>query len=992
MTRDRLKTLSILLFAAALVALLFFVAVPYEAKAETVENIYLYVGEEPNDTLSFSYGTYTYKVGTYQGRLNNEGPLVTLVDPDTKKVIAEKGKKYYADGSEVFVAYGENASSAPSYPGRVCFEIIVKTKNISLTLSASDLSKTYGESKKIVKETTQDDKTLIVTFTSAGLTASAPAREYNDLKTSSVTCGGEDVSDEYNVTPKMTVGDGLAAAIFTVNKMSVPLAYNANVPFNNFRSAGEGESIVSVEQAGANEETLTAYFRFKEEADRAKTWLTIGENYDIECYEYIVRDKDGQTVSSENYTVTGSGTLHAVSGPITLYQGEKAAYSGRADCVRLDLADFTYTYLDPFISSYESLLVFTGIRVYDALVDIRCSVESEEGAIPCGTYALTLLGVEQEGFDELTLDEDFSMVVTPYVLKYKGKDECQYGYGSFKKEVKVPVAADSEDVYTFSLSATIAKGLSVGDSVAYSEAPVFSKEDPNVALEYSEARVVIVKRSDGVAFRAADDLSAVYYRAPYTVCTLTLTEDGHTTVLSSDHVEFEYSRNGGETFTLGSPTVVGTYKIKCSVKDDSEYTTEAVIYDLTILPRPVLVVYKVASVTKKYGETFLFSSGTMNLESIHPYDTANGTADRSEDYRKANETLSIFSAISCAGAAASAEIGAYPIVVSQVSGNYDVKAILLKAGETESAQLTVVKSDAPPAVTLEPSYSGRAITLSASEGPALLQIAEKADFSDSSEILSQEGTASFSNRTYGKTYYVRACFADEAHYTKNGDWSEKSIAIPFPALTVELKADSVTDTQATFTARRLDNAVSYVVEHRVSATGAWKEGLTVEGLTPGVSQKVYFRAKAGSVVGQESSLSVKTLGAKVDKDAVSVSYDRETGSLTVTSSAELEMRLFSATGDLLLDWTTENVLKDIPRDSEYILQVRNAADGDLVEATSISIDTYRKGPFTFLAYLSDGFLIWIGVPELIALAVVVTLFVRSKKKIDSRLVGGKNEK
>ena len=1005
-TRDLLRKMSVVLFAAALVALLFFVCIPVEAQAESDYVIPLTFDTIPPSDLYIQKGDNTFLVKYFKGRKDNSGELVDLVDKDTKKVKVGKGS-YYADGSEVAVAYdlnsGEEIVDGPVYTGRIVFK--VDGRSLSTPLSAEVLSKEYGDGSRsaIVWEKTENENTIVVTFESEGLAATAVPGTY-PLSVKSVTSGGVNVMDEYTVTPK--VGNTTATATLTVTAkpLTVSFAEEQSVPFNNFIMAGETESVACVETSGVNGEIVTAYFRLTE-ADRGKTVLSVGEQYTVEYFKHTVRDGEGDPVSADYYSVTADlssvSTVRAVSGPITLYQGDVTAYAGRADCVQFDISDFTYTYLDEFVSSYDNILRFEDVQLYDGVVvDLRCSIVCDKSVIPCGTYALTLLGVEQEGFDEVALASGFSMIVVPRVLRYSGTKECQYGYKTFQTDVKVS-DPDSETEYTFTLSASIVDGTAVGESVAYSGTSAVSKEDTGILLDYSEARVSIVRRSDGVSFRAADDLSAVYYHAAYTVGTLTLTENGKMTTLPSDDIEYSYSINGG-AYTSGLPRVVGTYKVKSTLRSTSSYIAEEAIFDLVIVPCPVLAVYRVERASKRYGETYRFASETMLLTNLYFYNVGSGTPDRTRDYRAApyNETVSAISAITCAGAAASAELGSYPVTVSLKTGNFDVKAILLydKSTTIETSMLTVVQGIRPPTTSVTAKVgtgkNDRVIDVTVASAPAIVQISEKSDFSVKNEVSTSDGNASFKNRKYGQVYYVRACLTDAVRYeNENGEWSEvKTVSVSLPAPTVTLVEGSITDTTAEFTASAISNAANYVLEYRVGSSGRWTEGLEVAGLTPGAKQTVYFRAKAASVTGQETSVSLTALCAPVKEDAVSVSYDRETGALTITSDAAVEMRLLSKSGEVITDWTSERVLDGVPRDAEYILQVRNAVDGENSVITEIETDTYRKGPFTILTYLSDWFLVWIGGLLVVMLVVIAILFARVKRNMDRRLLGGKDEK
>ena len=164
-TRDLLRKISVVLLWAALVALLFFVFIPFEADAETPPpEIPLTFDTVPPLDLIITKGNNAFLVKYFKGRLDDVGELVSLVDGGTHKVNAAKGY-YYVDGSEVLVACDVNTGAeipeGPVYEGRVCFH--VEGRSLLTPLAAETLTKMYGDDSRstIVWEKVENENTIV---------------------------------------------------------------------------------------------------------------------------------------------------------------------------------------------------------------------------------------------------------------------------------------------------------------------------------------------------------------------------------------------------------------------------------------------------------------------------------------------------------------------------------------------------------------------------------------------------------------------------------------------------------------------------------------------------------------------------------------------------------------------------------------------------------------------------------------------------------------
>lgn len=984
MSRSFLRRCTILVMAVAFAVLLFFVTLPRTARADTDVNVdeisvNLTFGEKPPKEPVRSKNGVSFIVKNYliKGEFGEDIPLL---DGSGNVSYAPSDTPYQVSASVAIVecdsAGNEITPSSVGFLGKVFFSISGATLNVPL--ATEDLRKEYGadltETPLSVEIGTGSDK-LTVTFASEGFAPTADARaEGYALNAVSVIKGEDtDVTAYYTVIPQKAGTTEKAKIVVFPKALNAAFSEDPTIPFN------EPNKSIPLALGGANGEAVTCSFVLTGEA--IPQTLSIGDLYALALDDFVV--SGGTSPKKSNYEVTAPGEpkARAVAGEVILTQSAEtvAAHAGDSRYVYLDVTDFTFTYHSPFVLLYGGELVFEDVEIYPSVfVTLHCTIERAEGAaIPCGTYPLAL--TDENG---IFLDAGFSLVVTPLVLTYSEESACQYKYPAFAKDVE-------KDGYTFRLEATTAEA-SVGALVPYAASEVASKEDPNVRLDCSAARVRIVKRTDGVSFKAAGDLTNVYYRDAFTVCVAVLTV-GETVTTLEETIRYEYRPKGTSAYISGLPETPGEYEIRSTLASDLYAAATDGAYELTIVKCPVLVVFNVTTAEKAYGETFLFTE-KLSLAAIYRYDAATGQADRTTDYHRASNDIPLGSNnVASTGASATAALGTYPITFSISTDYYDVRKLVLYQTKTkeETEVLTVVKGLRPPKATITVRQDDRTVFVTGEERSTLcVELAETETFASPQTITSQTGEARFTNQTYGQVYYARARVTDPAHYEEDGEWSDvASLGVRFPALSVQVS--SVTDSQAVFTAREIEDAVPYVVEHKVGS-GAWREGLTAEGLTPDTEHTLSFRAKAGGVTGETVTLTVKTLCAAIEESSISVSYDRAATTLTVSVGVAAEYRLLTREGEALTEWSAESVLADVPRDGEYILQVRNAAEGELGAITSIELDTYRpKEPLTAKVVLSDWFLLFIAAAVVIALVIITLLFARSKKKADRRAIGGK---
>ena len=999
----------------ACAALLFFVFVPTVAHAENIGEIHVYLqynAEPSNDVKAPSRignSSKYFKITNFSYYDSSDYSYHSLLGSDNKVAVkpAVDSVVYRADASVVAVACdatGNALEDGTVLTGTVYFEVL----GPQLTATLSRITKEYGD---VLEKPIWKKDNITVTFASDGLAATAvPSGDYPLTKESVVKNKDEedpeDVTDIYTITAKMpTLTDPAkteTAKVFVEpKKISVAFATQENVIFNSYTIPNEEDCVAMLEVDGVNDEILTCYFRLTAE-DRAKTSLEIGKEYQTEIYKYTVRNAENEEVPTEYYDVSlaedGITTVRAITGPITLYQTENELYEGKSDYCRLDPSLFTFSYLDPFVKSYDGeKLIFPNILLYGETVELTFSVvDGEAGVLPVGEHKLSFVRADKDEFNDITLAEDnFYLVINDRILDYTKAGEYQYGLPS------VSVEAVFDDVrYTFTLRVDTDAYFVGATDAKYIEDKVASDQDAHVFLDCSKVHPQITKRSDGVSFRSTEEISMHYLSAAPIISSLVL--DGDEITSEAGHIEYYYSTDGGETFTSqpGLPSSVGEYVIKTKLSEDSYYIATPTTTKLTIEKLPVILVYEVTKVKKSYGELFAFSSNspkTARLDGIYAYDEESGRSGNNLVERSDIVSSAQGFGITSDGTAEDAEIGEYPLKHTLTSNCFEIRKLFLREinSSEETEVFTVVKGEFPPKpqITCSLSGSGRVLEVrSSANGSVLVQVSKEESFSAKEEATLNKGVASFVKRLYGQVYYVRARVSDSAHYEKDGEWCDsQAVEVPFPALTIA--RESVGVTEAIFSAEKLpaESAVSYVVEYKVGINGSWKEGLTVQGLVPGKEQNVYFRARAGAVVGAEREMTVTTLTTAVSENDVEISYDRDKMELSAKTAASVEMRLLSRSGDIVFDWTEGELFSDVPRDGEYILQIRNKADGEDSLLTEIAIDTHRIEPVTIKTVLADAFLLFIACFAVIGLVIVVIFFVRVKKKMDKAL-GGKHGK
>ena len=936
-----------------------------------------------------SYGENKYyKIVSYNVELQG-GAIVSLLTDG--RVSASPGTYYLSAADNVAECDGSGnlILGGDTFDGTI--KIKVQKNVLPITVAGTSLQKTYGDTVTGVswdfKEETDRDGTIQITFASDGFAASAHVGEY-PVTAASVTQGGEDKTALYEI--KLYPEEGPEGVTFTVNPKEVEftLATASTVPFNSYRLA-DGESVVTTTASGVNGEELTAYYRLKEAVENV---LTIGERYKVEAFRYEVASSQ----STASYSLSDASDYDpaflytadeviAGNGNIVLFQDASLIAERQGDYSYF-YYPITYEYLDPVVANYLDD-IWVVADYYGKELTLHCvSATAPQGVLPCGSYPVTLSYASCQGINDVDFEGDITVTVTKRTLAYAGEDSAEIALQDFfVKRVSLPF---NNANYAFDLTADLT-GCAVGDEIPYTS--FVSLTDQNFEVSFAGAKVVITKRSTGVSIVPLVG-ATVPYGDRYDFAALYLDHGLPTERLLDEEVICEYSASGSTARREGLPTEIGAYTVYCSVVSDLYAVAECAV-SLRIVARPVAAYYQITSATKVYGQSFDFKNN-VQLIALYDYDEATHTVDRSGGI-PLTDGLVGGAILTSSGADASMTVGEYDFDYSGAVTSQKIRiaaAYVVDISTNEIAEkFTVVKANAPAAPAFTTQVNGRELKV-ISSGNIRGELSLKSDYSNAKKQNSATGTVTFTQLTYGAVYYLRVCVEDETNYKSSSPWSSEVKAIPFakPDVAVsELHSEKVIVTAS------MKNAASgYIIQHRVGASGAWKDGMEVTGLKPDTQYTLCFRAKNDATAGEEFSFAVKTLRAPVDKDQLAVEFDRDLGTLSVTSAVErLEYRLLSSTGEPLSEeWSDTCEFADLEKDTTYLLQVRLAGeDGNMAsEIMELTIDTHKaKVPFSFKKFLSDWFLLIIGIVLLSAAVSLLVAFIKSKKRTDAAELGGK---
>ena len=1012
MMRKFWKTCFLILAAVFLVMLAPFSA--SEASAEDYNigidvQVTLTYGDAPvSGVMRIGVSEKYYKIASYLGSTEIGGEELPLLGGDGR-VNAAPGSYYMNARGKVNGTDAEgNVLAGVECEGRILF--VVQQKSLELTVASDKLGKTYGEEIDSLpysyKNPADEDPSLTIVLTSAGMASTAAVGGSYPVSMLSATKNSADVTAYYDVTV-FEAGSSDAASV-SVSKMPLAFAYTSvlEVEFNDFLLS-DGVSVCSMEKSGANGDVVTLFFRLTE----AQTLLTIGELYEIEAYRYSVTPSVGAEVSyalsdESNYDVSAdlsaASAVKAKIGSVTLFQDASKIEARASDpsFVYLDPSKLTLTYLDDALSNFSGTVTFPSVVLYpNVTIDLTCSFVCGETNVPAGEYALTYVSFASESVSSVSAEELTLIVQKRVAGTFSELVEREYGI-----EGNLVLELDREckgNTYSFELTAPT-DGLAVGAYTQFTS--MTSLTDENVILEYSFAVVRIVKRSTDVSIVAKAGADRVVYGETVDPCAIYLNYGEAGESLLGETLVYSHKK-AGETFVRsGIPSQIGSYVVTCSVQSDS-YAADPLVFDMTVTKRPVAAYYEITRAKKTYGETFVFSSETVQLIALYYYDVDLGAEDRGKEGLVAGSSLGSAlggTGVTSAGGLKDAAVDAYPFDTSGiVSPIYDVKKVIMLDISTkdeahgrpgdEVTVFTVVKAQKPGAIAAICEISGRAAVISAKDGETSLQ-AQLSENSDFSPQQSANGTnsAKYPNLRYGVTYYVRLRVSDPVNYNEpNGDWSETiSFAIPFPKLTVKLA--SATSTSLIFSADALSaTSGRHVFQHKVGS-GDWEEGLEVKGLSPDTPYTVRFRAYNKSAAGQESSLTERTLRAPVPSGKVKLTFDEKSGVLKAESELSLEYRLLDEDEIVLEDWTDQDEFTDIKKDGEYVLEVREPARNGKAasEPSRILVDTSPVKKVASGGFLSQWFLLVVGGAALVLLVIFIIVFAKVKKSVDLTELGG----
>ncbi|MBQ7712354.1 MAG: fibronectin type III domain-containing protein [Clostridia bacterium] len=1006
----RITTL-LLVLAAALLFGAFLAESEAVASADTVYDlgymqttIYLTYGAEVNEPIRRINGEDKYyRIKSFNASAEEGGTPVSLTEAG--RVTALPGTYYMLANGNAVPCYFPSGSeiSGANCIGTLLVE--VAKNEMTVYLPAADLTKVYGA---LGEKPSWTDGDLTVTFDSDGLAPAADVRADYPLTLDSVRLLGVERKEYYKITPKVEGADSTApAATYAVTPKEVVVDYDTvdEVRFNDYLLA-DGVGVTTREIAGANGDTIKGYFRLKEEVTGA---LVVGENYEVELYRYEVIPAKGETRSysltdPSNYSVSATYTatvVKAKTGSVIVYQDEtlREEREGDAGYLYLPPSTFTYTYFDLIMNNvgdvmmagetlYPSVTFYTGVTG-----TVRFSVQDvAEGDIPVGRYEMTLLGYDCPEIESLSFEHVFLHVESLVIEQpYADVDKAEIAVSNtFERTV---TRTYNEKEYVFKLTADLTD-KTVGDEFPY--ASLLCETDPNVTIDYGDARVKVVKRHTDVTL-FAESAKSVPFGSVGALAELRV--DGVAVEREGTSVLYRYRAADRTNFTDGLPSAVGSYVVSCSLESDL-YEADPVEISLTITKRRAAVLFRVSVASKTYGETFAYRTGSsVWLEAFYPVDEA-GNADREQTLAAEASTYSV--SLTSLGFAATADVGSYDFDASRTSSaNYEIVKYYVRDASTgnEVTKFKVNKAFAPPT----PEFSVRATTdrkvkVTAS-GRITARIANNEEMRSPTE-LSGEGSVTFSTVAskkplYGEVFYVSVRAEASANYENASEWSEaQTVSVSFPA--PDVNVSSLRSDGAEFSFEPLTNAVDgYVLKYRVGS-GEWKGGadgasgtITVGSLRADSSYTLYFRAEKGEAVGEASSVQIRTLRAPVSSEKVTVEYDRATGVLEVSveDAGRLEYCLCTATGEEVAAWSDSPRFDKVAKDGNYILKVRYVEDEESgllsSEITEIAIDTHKpKVPFSWRTVLSDWFLAIVGGVLVVSATVFILIFVRKKRKID----------
>ena len=659
----------------------------------------------------------------------------------------------------------------------------------------------------------------------------------------------------------------------------------------------------------------------------------------------------------------------------------------------------TYDYLDPAVykdsqcPSYEFWLSLTyhgeTLKLYFN-TDEAYQALPTSAYIPCGSYELTLADATCDILKEKpTFDGASVLTVRKRTLSYKEEDFAEVESGdTFQKMVSISYLNIK---YQFTLTADVA-GRAVGEK----DIPYLSAiaENENLDLDYSAASVSMVKRSTGVSI-VSNVGSSVYYGDAYVPAALWLNKGKAGEMkLESETLLYTYTSENSTARAQGLPKNAGSYTIYCALDSDTYEVAEKRI-TLRIAKRPVAGYFVLVTTSKVYGDIFDFGdSKNVQLTTLYELD-ANNKADRTRVITEYNRDMPFGSSLTSLGGAEAAVAGKYDFDFLGVKmENYELKTAIYWDQKAHKAvtQFTVEKAAAPAAPTVSLSVSERTLRVSASPLPSgTAEISLSSDFSAKKTSNVSSGSASFSQLTYGARYYVRVRSNDDANYNAPSTWTEKEIAVPYPALTLSI-VERACDALGV-AAEPLEDAVEgYTLQYRVGSSGAWKDGNRAEGLEADRDYTLYFRAKNDYAEGVATPIYARTLRAPVEESEISYRYDRDLETLYFGSEIEgLECRLLSSSGESLTEWIPYSDLPTLAKDANYTLEVRYAATAEK-EASgilSIEIDTHEPAkPFSWKDFLSDWFLVMVGGGILLAALILLLVLIKAKRRADKEVLGG----
>nr|WP_319514534.1 MBG domain-containing protein [uncultured Cohaesibacter sp.] len=671
-------------------------------------------------TLSNSNYTITYQAGT----LTVDPAALTITASDLTKTYGETASLTYstsgltnddtvtsvslsstgADASASVSSYSIDASNA-SGTGLSNYTISYKAGTLtvdpaSLTITASDLTKTYGEAVELEDYTVSgllnNDTITSISLSSAGADASANVGSY----AISASASGTGLSN-YTITTKGTVT--VNPASLTITASDVTKTYGEDADLEDYTVSGllNNDTVSSISLSSTGSDASASVGSYSIDASNASgTGLS---NYTIsykagtltvDPASLTITASDltktyGEDVELEDYTVSGllnddavttvslSSTGSDASANAGSYSIAASSASGsglsnytityKAGTLTVDPAALTITASDTTKTYGEDVeledYTVSGLLNDDAVTTVSLSSTGADASANAGSYSIAASSASGTGLSNYTITyKTRTLTVDPAALTITASDTTKTYGETVSLSYSTSGLLNDDAITSVSLSSTGADASANVGSYSIAASSASGSGLSNYTISYKAGTLTVDPASLTIT---ASDLTKTYGEdvelEDYTVSGL-LNDDAVTTV--------SLSSTGADASASAS---VSSYSIAASSASGTGLSNYTITYKAgTLTVDPAALTITASDLTKTYGETASLTyttSGLLNGDSL--------TGSLSSD-----------------GAAAEANVGTYTIGLGTLgNSNYTIS---YKAGTltVDPASLTITASDA----------------------------------------------------------------------------------------------------------------------------------------------------------------------------------------------------------------------------------------------------------------------------------------------------------